>query len=267
MKKIIMKKQKMTFTMAAMLTLSIWGFANPTFASVGADNYKKTCETCHSHPVIPNTHHIYAQQSGTECLVCHQLAWNNETMEYGFESFTGNKCFLNCHTPMLYRESTGYLKRLTPAAAEQMGRDISGDAKTKIAALHHKNYAPQDVMASNCSRCHNMQWDPTTNAYVTNPVEGSASNAYNINNITIMLAPNELVYNLVPGGTLSLDASGSKGDITWVRWSINDQTISSGMSFVYTFNGSNLSKTYVVKLEMKDSQGRYATQDIGVNIR
>jgi hypothetical protein len=112
-----------------------------------------------------------------------------------------------------------------------------------------------------------MKWDPKTYAIVTNPVEGSASNAQNINNIMIKLEPQELVYDLVAGGTLSLDASGSKGDITWIRWSINNQTISSGMSFNHTFNGSNPCKTYVVKLEMKDNQGRYATQDIGVNIR
>ena len=262
-----MKKQKMTITMAAILILSIWCFANPSFASNGADNYKKTCETCHSHPVIPNTHHIYAQQSGTECLVCHPMVWDNETMEYTFDPFTGNKCFLNCHTPMLYRESTGYLKRLTPAAAEQMGRDISGDAKTKIAALHHQSYAVQDVMAWNCSRCHTMKWDPKTYAIVTNPVEGSASNPNDVNNIMIVLEPDELVYDLAPGGTLNLDASGSKGDITWIRWSINNQTISSGMSFAHTFKGNNPCKTYTVRLEMKDSQGRYATQDIGVNIR
>ena len=257
----------MTITMAAILILSIWCFANPSFASNGADNYKKTCETCHSHPVISNTHHIYAQQSGTECLVCHPMVWDNETMEYTFDPFTGNKCFLNCHTPMLYRESTGYLKRLTPAAAEQMGRDISGDAKTKIAALHHQNYAVQDVMAWNCSRCHTMKWDPKTYAIVTNPVEGSASNPNDVNNIMIVLEPDELVYDLAPGGTLNLDASGSKGDITWIRWSINNQTISSGMSFAHIFKGNNPCKTYTVRLEMKDSQGRYATQDIGVNIR
>ena len=253
--------------MAATLTLSIWCFANPTFASVGADNYKKTCETCHSHPVIPNTHHIYAQQSGTECLVCHQMVWNNENMEYTFDPFTGNKCFLSCHTPTLYRESTGYLKRLTPAAAEQMGWDISGAAKTKIADLHHTNYAVEDVKAGNCSRCHTMTWDPKTSAIFTNPVEGSASNARNINNIMIAVEPKELVYDLKPGGTLHLDASGSKGEITWVRWSINNQPISSGMSFAYTFKWGKVGETYVVKVEMKDSQGRYATQNIGVNIR
>lgn len=262
-----MKKMRMTITMAANLILSIWCFANPSFASNGADDYKKTCETCHSHPVIPDTHHIKAAQSGIECLTCHPLVWDNETMGVTFEPFTGNKCFLNCHTPMLYRESTGYLKRLTPAAAEQMDMNISRDAKTRIAALHHVNYAIQDILAWNCSRCHAMKWDPKTYAIETKPVEGSASDPNDINNIMIVLEPNELVYDLVPGDTLNLDASGSKGDITWIRWSINNQTISSSMSFAYTFKENNFFKTYTVKLEMKDSQGRYATQDIGVNIR
>ncbi|MBI5559286.1 MAG: hypothetical protein HY885_16810 [Deltaproteobacteria bacterium] len=261
-----MKKQKMTITMAAMLTLPILGFTGSTFASEGADNYKESCETCHSYPVIPDTHHIYAEISGTGCLTCHKLG-GSESQGFALIPMDGNTCFLTCHTPILYRDAAGYLARATPEGAEEAGWDITVNVRNKIGAFHHENYGGPDYSGGQCYKCHALEWDPTINAVVTNPVEGSASDPQDANNIIIVLEPEELVYNLRPGGTLILDASGSNGDITWVRWSINNQTISSGMSFKYTFKRCYIGDTFVVKVEMKDREGRYAKQNIGVNIR
>ncbi|MBU0681709.1 MAG: hypothetical protein KKD73_09825 [Proteobacteria bacterium] len=243
-------------------------------ASEAADDYSVACRTCHTGSATPNVHHLLWQEQfydagmaadeKIQCFDCHQF----KTGDQGFYMANdGNTCFLSCHTPILFRGSGKFLARATRDIAVEQGWDISANAKTKMADFHHANYgAPSE----DCSRCHTLEWDPELGAQITVPVPGSAGEGIDANNINIVIANDQLVYDIVPGETLEINAAATQGDIASVRWSINNGPITAAddsLFFTYTFKWGEPGDTYVVKLEVFSADGRYAKQNIGVNIR
>ncbi len=243
-------------------------------ANEAADDYSVACRTCHTGSATPDVHHILWQKQfydeempdaeKIQCFDCHQFL----TGEQGFVMKNdGNTCFLSCHTPILFRDSERFLARATRDLAVEQDWDISRSAKTKMGEFHHSNYgAPSD----DCSRCHVLEWDSELGAQVTVPVPGSAGEGVDANNINIVIANDQLIYDIVPGEMLEINAGDTEGDITSVRWSINNGPIVSlddSLSFAYTFKWAEPGDTYVVKLEVFSGDGRYAKQNIGVNVR
>ncbi len=86
------------------------------------------CRCCHG-PTLADRHHLLVNNSGLECLSCHEMTWNPADLQY--EAKVVRDCLL-CHT----------------------------------GSLADRHHVLVDQVTYDCFSCHAMVWDPATLMYV-----------------------------------------------------------------------------------------------------
>lgn len=272
------KRKVVLLVIYAVLAMSaVAGMAGEVFAVQAANTYGETCLVCHGDNVgVGNVHHLMVYSENLECFACHALVENSTTQTPSYTlSFRDEFCFLRCHTPTLARLDGPFIQVIPSDPADDVDYfpSLLANVKRKMAEAHHNNYGAP-AANSQCGRCHAMVWDPAISAIVTAPVADSAGTAGDVDNLEVVLDPDQLVYDASPGETIFLSAGLSHGTGLAYTWLLHVGSTSAAA--LYLGNGPDLTYTIstwtdpnttnFIELQLKDSTGRFMKKYIAVNI-
>ena len=237
--------------------------------------YAGSCLVCHAdQPGISKSHHLLVKSLGMNCLDCHATIMDPATKLYTLQ-YRDEVCFLRCHAPTLAKMD-GPFVRVIPGSAEDnldYFPALQSNVKRKMATAHHNNYGAPEANTL-CGRCHAMVWNPAISAWVTAPVAKSAGMAGNVDNLAVVLNPDQLVYDARPGETIFLSAGLSQGSNLSFTWLLHVGStaaaalpLGTGPDLVYAISiWTDPNTTNFIELQLKDGVGRFQSKYIAVNI-
>lgn len=272
-----MEKRKVVLLVvnAVLAVSAVAGMTGEVFAVQAANTYGETCLVCHGDNVgVANGHHLMVYSENLECLACHALVKNSTTQSYSL-SFRDEFCFLRCHAPTLAKLDGPFIRIIPSDPADNVDYfpSLQVNVKRKMAEAHHNNYGAPTAN-SQCGRCHAMVWDPAISAIVTVPVADSAGTAGDVDNLEVVLEPDQLVYDAFPGETIFLSAGQSRGTGLTCTWLLHVGSTSAAALYLgkgpdlnYTISTwTDPNTTNFIELQLKDSTGRFMKKYIAVNI-
>lgn len=260
-----------TLVLALLLVLAGSALAVQTYGGI----YAETCLVCHEDNTgVGNAHHILSVVDNIDCFVCHALVWNPATQANDLP-FRDEGCFLRCHAQTLAKLDGPFIRVIPSDPYDNLDYfpSLLPNVKRKMADAHHGNYGAPAAQTQ-CGRCHAMVWDPQINAVVTAPVAGSAGTAGDVNNLLIVLAPDQLVYDARPGETITLSAGLSEGNgisFTWLlrvgSTSAAGQVLGRAAELSYKISPwTTRNTTNFLELQLTDAEGRFVKKYVAVNI-
>lgn len=270
-----MDKGKLLRSLALLLVAVTGTGVSAAVAQSNGTTYGGTCLLCHSDRTgISDLHHLMVYSEGVECLDCHAMVKNTSSGQYSMQ-YRDEVCFLRCHTPTLARTDGPFIRLIPSDPYDSINYfpALTSNVKRKMSEAHHNNYGAP-AANSQCGRCHAMVWDPKISAIVTVPVSGSAGTAGDVDNLVVVLDPDQLVYDARPGETIALSAGQSHGTGLSYTWMLHVGSTSAaalylatGPELTYTIHRlTDPNTTNFLELVLKDSVGRYTRKYIAVNI-